>query len=128
MSLVVLGPVGWRSWRLRPCLLFCYDLFLLPYLCCGLFIFVSRHFSFIVHPSVLDVLFLLVVVATSSSCSVQLRSINNIVIIKVTTYLLRGEVLVHFSYPNVDDCFSSTKERSSKDVMWIIIIFSHVND
>ena len=33
-----------------------------------------------------------------------------------------------FSGSNVDDCFNSTEEWSSKDDRWIIFVFSNVNN
>ena len=33
-----------------------------------------------------------------------------------------------FSSSNVDDCFNSAEERSSKDDGWIVFVFSHVNN
>ena len=38
---------------------------------------------------------------------------------KIAAYLLREEVLVDFSGSDVDDCFNSAEERSSKDDGWI---------
>ena len=80
-------------------------------------------------PSVLDDLPPLVAVASSSSCPDLLRVFNYIVrVSKIVAYLLRGEVYVDFSGSNVDDCFSSVEEQSSKDDGWIVLIFSHDND
>ena len=134
MSLVILGFVGWRRRWFQWRLLFYYNPFLFPYLiwCYGLlrinlfkiYIFRSYYLSFVVHPSVLDDLPPLVAVVSSSSHPGLLRIFKYIVrIIKVATYLLRGEVHVDFSCSNVDDGFNGAKERSSKDNEWIILIF-----
>ena len=87
------------------------------------------HFSFVVRPSVLDDFPSLVAVASSSSCPDLLRVFNYIVkVSKIAAYLLRGEVHVDFSGSNVDDCFNSAEEQSSKDDGWIVLVFSHVNN
>ena len=43
-------------------------------------------------------------------------------------YLVRGEVHADFFGSNLDDCFNSAEERSSKDDGWIVLVFSHVNN
>jgi len=92
------------------------------------YVFRPYHFSFVVYPSVLDDLPPLVVVALSS-CPDLLRVFNYIVrVSKIATYLLRGEVHVDFYGSNVDDCFDSVEERSSKDGGWIVLVVSNVND
>ena len=71
----------------------------------------------------------LVTVASSSSCPDLLRVFNYIIkVSKIAAYLVRGEVHVDFSGSNVDDCFNSAEERSSKDDGQIEFVFSHVNN
>jgi hypothetical protein len=71
----------------------------------------------------------LVTVASSSSCPDLLRVFNYIIkVSKIAAYLVRGEVHVDFSGSNLDDCFNSAEERSSKDDGWIVLVFSHVNN
>ena len=94
-----------------------------------LYVFRHYHFSFVVRPSVLDDLPSLVAVASYYSCPDLLRVFNYIVrVSKIVAYLLRGEVHVDFSGSNLDDCFNSAEERSSKDDGWIVLVFSHVNN
>ena len=58
-----------------------------------------------------------------------LRVFNYIVrVSKTAAYLVRGQVHVDFSGSNLDDCFNSAEERSSKDDGWIVLVFSHVNN
>ena len=94
-----------------------------------MYIFGPYYISFVVCPSVLNDLPPVVSVVSPSSHPDLLRIFNYIVrIIKVVTYLLRGEVHVDFSSSNIDDNFDSVEERSSKDDGWIVLVFSHVND
>ena len=67
----------------------------------------------------------LVAVASSPSCPDLLRVFNYIVWVStIAAYLLRGEVHVDFSGCNVNDCFNSAEERSSKDDGWIVLVFN----
>jgi len=123
----------------RRRLFFVYNYILSPHLtqCYGLlrtvlfklYFFRPYHFSFVVCPSVLDDLPLLVAVASSSSFLDLLRIFNYIIrVSKIAAYLLREEVHVDFSGSNVDDCFNNAEERSPKDDGWIILVFAHVNN
>ena len=112
---------------LSPHLARCYSL--LRVVLFKLYVFRPYHFSFIVCPSILDDLPLLVAVASSSSCPDLLRVFNYIVrVSKTAAYLLRGEVHVDFSGSNVEDCFNGAEKWSFKDGGWIILVFYHVND